>query len=1061
MSIRTTLAALAAALGLLSGTPTAPAQPTAKPVRLIAEAEDFALKTPPTGAGWRVMPYRENYFASTFAITFLSRMACLSAPEQVPPGQQVVAEQTVNIPADGSYFVMARYEQPFNFSVEFTVEVLQDGKTIYSKPYGRLQDDKVWPLNGHVRKPMERFFWGGTDNIVWQYSDAAPLKAGKATIRLIAAAQMDGGKPRLNAAKRNVDVVCLTNDTAGMAAQKGSRYLEFDGWLTQEGDLFARVTNRDAKPVAVTLGPDNLGQHSPYYIHVRDWTPVKILRTGYAAPDVNYQLAGPHSEAVAPDKLTPRLDATLFTKTPEDQLLAPGQQSGWAPIGGMIDALHNSDWSLTPPAKISIEFGTPDGHGGVTPIKKLDIDGPTTFEMPGVVAPNATLSKQLESRGRPSVIRTRDEALAWLLGEVKKFPSVGTTPERFYIYNIGGFGGTPSYPDGIELMKALGDNTATFDGKRGLVAHWRDTSIAFIDAKVKALGKGDADAGWKSLYIVSYGDETHLPSFKPSEQEFADFLKARNVKTDGPAKYTEDRKDPLFYYSQLCAKEKGGHAYAEATAYYLKHGVYAGANYSPHSNYMVTEMDYIRTFKIGAMSMPWAEDYVWQIPEFSVQATGYLTAAFRAGAKYHDNPIHMYVMPHSPGNTPRDFRLSFYQAVGNGAKMINYFCASPLVVGGTENYVATDDLPMWRAIHDATHEAGAFEDYVMDGHVRHAKVGLLLSSVEDVLSGSDNTVFAMQNNERKAAYYALRHAQVPVDFLSEDDVIDGLAKDYKVIYVTQTWLHSRVIAALNKWVKNGGTLVSFAGGGFRDEFDKPNPDTAKLYGVKSEKVDEDPDLVKKYLLDGFKPFLSKQDLPLYTPIDTVDWTGDGSNKKIEVIVWRQRLTAGDGRVLAKFSDGSTAAVETKHGKGRAVLIGFLPGQAYLKSGLPVRPADRGGSDDAFTHFLPTAMDVDLRRLIVDQFLPKDFQRPVECSETLVESTCIDTPALNGKPARTAVTLMNFTGKPIATLTVKINGVDKATSVRSMAHGELKPEYKDGAMTVTLPIDTADMVLIDR
>ena len=47
------------------------------------------------------------------------------------------------------------------------------------------------------------------------------------------------------------------------------------------------------------------------------------------------------------------------------------------------------------------------------------------------------------------------------------------------------------------------------------------------------------------------------------------------------------------------------------------------------------------------------EDYVWQIPEFSVQVTGYLVSAFRAGAKYRNNPIHMYVMPHSPGNTPR------------------------------------------------------------------------------------------------------------------------------------------------------------------------------------------------------------------------------------------------------------------------------------------------------------------------------------------------------------------------------------------------------------------------
>ena len=50
------------------------------PVRLFAEAEDFTLKS----EGWKVVPYRENYFASTFAVSFLSRMACLGAPEQLP-----------------------------------------------------------------------------------------------------------------------------------------------------------------------------------------------------------------------------------------------------------------------------------------------------------------------------------------------------------------------------------------------------------------------------------------------------------------------------------------------------------------------------------------------------------------------------------------------------------------------------------------------------------------------------------------------------------------------------------------------------------------------------------------------------------------------------------------------------------------------------------------------------------------------------------------------------------------------------------------------------------------
>ena len=391
-------------------------------------------------------------------------------------------------------------------------------------------------------------------------------------------------------------------------------------------------------------------------------------------------------------KLAPLLDAGLFkTAKPETQGLKPGQQSGWIPMGQMLDALHNSHWVLKTKGPLEVEFAVPDGKGGLRSLGTRTLAGDTTFEMPGCVAPNPAMAKEFVRTGHPPVIRTVEEALAWLLGEVKKFPNKGKVPERFYLYGIGG---SSSYPITRELMKALGDNTALNpEGKkRELVAHWPDPKPASIDAQVTKHGKGSLEAGWKKLYIVSYGDEIHLPAVAPTAAEFAAFLAKRGVKPVGHAVYTTDRQNPIYYYSQLCAKEKGGAQYAEGTAYYARHGVLTGANYSPHANYLVTELDYIRPFKIGAMSMPWSEDYVWQIPEFSVQVIGYLTSAFRAGAKYHDNPIHMYVMPHSPGNTPADFRRSFYTVVAHGAKMVNYFSATPLAAGATENYVATDDL---------------------------------------------------------------------------------------------------------------------------------------------------------------------------------------------------------------------------------------------------------------------------------------------------------------------------------------------------------------------------------
>ena len=205
---------------------------------------------------------------------------------------------------------MARYEQPFNFSVEFTVAIEQAGKTVYKEVFGRLEDPRIWALNGHKRVPMERFAWGGTDNIVWQQLGTAKLDQGPATIHLIAGPQqLEKGKPRINAARRNVDVICLTNDAAGMEAQKKTNYLEFDGWLVQAGDLFVRVTNpKDAvAPCIPILEPFAGGQHSPYYIHVRDWPTTRVLKNGYMVEPTKYHLTGPRlREAVsAPAALAP------------------------------------------------------------------------------------------------------------------------------------------------------------------------------------------------------------------------------------------------------------------------------------------------------------------------------------------------------------------------------------------------------------------------------------------------------------------------------------------------------------------------------------------------------------------------------------------------------------------------------------------------------------------------------------------------------------------------------------------------------------------------------------
>ena len=1043
----------------------------AKAIRLLAEAEDFTVEK----GTWTVVPWGENYYAATFAVTFLSRKACLGAPEQC---DEAVAVQQIVVPTASDYQVLARFEQPYRFAVEFTVAIEQGGKEVYRGTFGRLADPKIWAFNKHERVPMHRYSWGGTDNIVWQMKGSAKLAAGPAAIRLTAGPQLDGGKPRAMAAKRHVDVICLTNDAAGLEVQKKkARYLELDGWLVLDGDLFVRFTNpRDGLgPCIPIVAPHLQGQHSPYWVHVRDWPTTRVLKSGRLTSLTSYHVIRATGAFVSPQALAPELDPARFKTIPDAEYLQPGDASGWVPLGPVCDALCDCVWFPQAQYKgrkdkeldLIVEFAVPGYGGALTPIRKVRVKGvpgtisPVSFLIPGDVAKQAWLAKE-----KGSVIRTQLEWLQWLKAEVARFPKRGSVPERLAIYGLMDFSGATRQDSEIgrlatEIALALGDNTITSlrgpwaerlgvpKRRTGLVAHWRPGKLDNLKKRADAAEK---KGQLSQIRIVSYGDEIHIPPAKADHAKFAAWLKKRGVEFDGEIKLTDDRKDPLYYYSRLWAIEAGIEHYAEATRWLeqrMGKGVLTGANYSPHANYLVTDLHWVRPFKHRAMTMPWSEDYVWGVPETSVQIVGYLVSAFRCGAKYHGLPIMMYVMPHSPGQTPRDFRLSFYTAIAHGATLINTFCASPLATAYTENYIRTDDLAMWKAVHDVTHEAGIFEDYVVDGKVRPAKVALLLSSVDEILTGDTNFQGAIHNAERKAIYYMLRHRQVPVDFVTEDDVIEGRADSYEQIYVTQQYMHSRTVQALLHWTsRHGGDIVASCGGGFYNEFGRYNPEAEKLYGARSQGIQKDPKLTQ---------ILAKQDLPPAEPIGQVLIREGKAVHPVDAVAWRQTLVPLDGKLIFRFADGHAAYVVKSPGKGEAVLCAFLPGLTYLRSGLPLRPPDRGATDHSYAHFLPTEFDAKVRWLVVDSMTAGPKFHPVACSEPFVESTCIDT----AKPPRLAVPLLNYSGKPVSKLTVTVRDLASAKAVRSVHHARLTPTFADGAMTVTLPLDVTDMLLIDR
>jgi len=281
------------------------------------EAEEFQ----PEQSGWNAKPWGQNYYCATFANTFLSRKAYLSAPAQCG---NAVSTINVNVQTAGNYLVLARYEAVYRFETQFTVRVEQNGNVVFNRLYGARANTKIWAF-GEKLKTEVAWPWGADENMVWEGHDASVnLQPGLAKISLIAGAQPDPG------ALRNVDLLMLTRDTAQVTSRINTEsYLPLDGWLTQAGDVYLRATNTggaNATVSSLSFSGGPFQQHSPYWVHQRNWSPVSFL-------------------------------------------VAPGQTSNWTEVGGTMDTLNDGQWGFRTTGSCSLELGVKNAAGVIQSVR--------------------------------------------------------------------------------------------------------------------------------------------------------------------------------------------------------------------------------------------------------------------------------------------------------------------------------------------------------------------------------------------------------------------------------------------------------------------------------------------------------------------------------------------------------------------------------------------------------------------------------------------------------------------------------------------------------------------
>jgi len=401
-----------------------------------------------------------------------------------------------------------------------------------------------------------------------------------------------------------------------------------------------------------------------------------------------------------------------------------------------------------------------------------------------------------------------------------------------------------------------------------------------------------------------------------------------------------------------------------------------------------------------------------------------------------DARIHYYVMPHWPGNTPRMWRRQFYGDIAHGMKIVNLFEFRPVQAAYTENHVSSPD--MYLAVRTAFRELGLFEDIVQAGGVRDGVAGLWFSEAGDIWKDNEGSFAAA----KRAMYIAIRHSQASLDVVVEEDALDGTLKDYRVLYLTDAHVSRQASAAIAKWVLDGGTLFATAGAGMWNELNRPNAVLRDLFGVEQVSL-SDPE-------QGRVAYI-KQDIPFAPDSDTVTWRSSAGEIRIAAVGATARVALKGAEAVASFVDGSPAVATRAAGKGSTIYCAFLPSLSYFKPAIPMRPVDRGSTDDAMSHFIPTAFSEAAGRLIA---LPLEgIELPVVCSQPLVETTVLES------KQGMVVPMVNWSGSPVERLTVTVAGRLPTREVTLAGGSKVEMTRVDGKTVFTLDLDVADALIL--
>jgi len=1056
-------------------------QTPTKPIEIILEAETFK------GKGWA-----QSEMGYCWGAPHLWSKAKLEADAGDRPAQ---VERKINIPQAGRYNLWVHYEDLAGFDSYFSVRIRQKRGDRLLAHFGRKEVSKFCPFAPTPLTTHDLRWWYHHGDLVYENREVE-LDEGGATVTI------EKGKNGPCPAKRFVDLLMLTTDLEDNPIKAGSRgWFENFSLKTCDGnEVYMRLTVSPEAPSPLAVHGITYWPHQPpYYRYGQGFY-------GREGREVKYRHGIPGAKSfLRPGQSTPWLRLKLRT-TGDNRHWLQAWPSGERQISILARYKRTHAELIEAIQKpvdlkgLQIELASdPEGKQKLRTItvKEATANFSVFFTRDCRRPEHITTWDEINAQRRQWIADTKpvgrlparlpitcgfwqipQHDIRRSMGET--WPSIGGILDAKTMEKHGFAGFKANWYVGYVKLpeQKLYDNYRRQSEKR--LADFQKAGTAAGYPKIIKLI--DEPSMWSLARMVREGvyHDGFRRYLKQSGLPPEEFLAAEAVAEVAKAaqagkKLSKDdlyalvrlgtNKDhlwnhELYYHSQLYRSMAFADYYRPYTE--IAHEVYGKecigcpVNLAPNKMSFqqgwLDGIDYVDFFRSKGSTMMLSESWHDNVPGLVSQLDACMMDLFRCAAKYHGHPLGQYAICDT--NRAIDGVATALKAVAilsHGANFIEYYCGEGAYPGSTDGPIL-EQRDLLQEITRVNYAFGEVEDILLDGKLPKAEVALLWNRTSHIWDSApqrrhfSDEWFNVYLQEFVWVHVALRHAGLWVDIVTEDDCAEGRLKDYRVLYLVGEQIQTNAATAIRDWVAEEGILFAPAGGGLRDEYNRPLDTLNEVYGITASK-----------LRRIHRTMNLKVELPRQASVDRLHPTAEGANLELSsmgVFAFQQGFPEPAGQVLARFADRVTPAmVMNDYGKGQAIICGALPGAAYMKPSVPVGVFSRSLEPDDLMHFRPTKFDDAVGDLITLPTRLAGVGPSAVCDPVYVEAVLWESGDTR------LLILNNHSGKPLEKVRVTVPGLASATNIRSQQKSKVAASRDGDDLRLELPVRLYDFVLM--